>query len=74
MKYEPFDQSVLVGLGANVREARQRSAICQHGLSEKAGIFHTYLTRIESGQANPKLKVLVALAKALDASQGDLLG
>ena len=41
-------------------------------LSERCGIFRTYLSRIESGVANPTLLVLIALAEALEVLPGDL--
>jgi transcriptional regulator with XRE-family HTH domain len=45
----------------------------QEELAEKCGIFRTYLSRIESGNANLTLVVLVALASSLRVQPQDLL-
>lgn len=45
----------------------------QEELAEKCGIFRTYLSRIESGNANLTLVVLVALAISLRVQPQDLL-
>jgi transcriptional regulator with XRE-family HTH domain len=63
----------MIRVGANVRRARKETGITQDDLAARAGIFRTYLSRIESGQANPTLLVLVALAMALEVSPGELL-
>jgi transcriptional regulator with XRE-family HTH domain len=49
-----------------------QAGLSQDLLSEKAGIFRTYLSRVESGAANPTLLVLVALAQALRVHPGEL--
>jgi len=59
-------------VGSNIRALRLQAGLSQDLLSEKAGIFRTYLSRVESGSANPTLLVLVALAQALDVHPGDL--
>jgi transcriptional regulator with XRE-family HTH domain len=59
-------------VGANIRKLRLQAGLSQDLLSEKAGIFRTYLSRVESGSANPTLLVLVALAQALNVPPGDL--
>jgi transcriptional regulator with XRE-family HTH domain len=60
-------------LGANVRRLRNDAGLTQDDLSERAGIFRTYLSRIESGKSNPTLLVLVALADALVVTPCELL-
>jgi transcriptional regulator with XRE-family HTH domain len=42
-------------------------------LASRCGIFRTYLSRIESGAANPSLGVLVTLADALGVEPHVLL-
>jgi len=59
-------------VGKKVRFLRLRAGMTQDILSERCGIFRTYLSRIESGVANPTLLVLIALAEALDVLPGDL--
>jgi transcriptional regulator with XRE-family HTH domain len=63
----------MIRIGVNVRQARKAAGITQDELAARTGIFRTYLSRIESGQANPTLLVFVALATALDVGPGDLL-
>jgi transcriptional regulator with XRE-family HTH domain len=60
-------------LGKNVRSLRQGSELTQELLSERCGIFRTYLSRIESGTANPSIAVMVALAQALSVEPHELL-
>lgn len=37
----------------------------QEDLSERCGLFRTYMSRIETGQANPTLTMVQALATSL---------
>jgi DNA-binding XRE family transcriptional regulator len=53
-------------VGERVKALRVANTLTQEVLSERCGIFRTYLSRIESGSANPTLVVLVALAGALE--------
>jgi len=41
------------------------TGITQEELADRAGIFRTYMSRIETGDANPTFSVLLALAKGL---------
>lgn len=60
-------------LGTNVRHFRWLKGISQEILAERSGIFRTYLSRIENGNANPTTTVLVALAAALEVPAHVLL-
>jgi ribosome-binding protein aMBF1 (putative translation factor) len=60
-------------VGSRVRALRQNAELSQEVLSERCGIFRTYLSRIESGSANPTLVVLVALAHSLNIEPHVLL-
>lgn len=59
-------------VGKKVKFLRMQAGMTQDILSERCGIFRTYLSRIESGVANPTLLVLIALAEALEVLPGDL--
>jgi transcriptional regulator with XRE-family HTH domain len=59
--------------GANVRIARIALNMSQDDLSEIAGLFRTYISRIENGNANPTVSVIVALAQALSCEPWELL-
>ncbi len=52
-------------VGKQVRRLRLRADLTQDVLSERCGIYRTYLSRIEAGSANPTLLVLIALASTL---------
>jgi transcriptional regulator with XRE-family HTH domain len=59
-------------VGARIKQLRSESELTQDILSERCGIFRTYLSRIESGSANPTLVVLVALAESLGVEPAEL--
>jgi transcriptional regulator with XRE-family HTH domain len=60
-------------VGEKIRTLRKTAGLSQEVLAERCGIFRTYLSRIESGSANPSLVVLVTLAKALNVEPHVLL-
>ncbi len=60
-------------VGKKVRALRRGAGLSQETLAERCGIFRTYLSRIESGEANPTLVVLVSLATALNVDPHVLL-
>lgn len=60
-------------VGEKVRALRKSAGLSQEVLAERCGIFRTYLSRIESGAANPSLVVLVTLANALEVDPHVLL-
>ena len=45
----------------------------QEDLAEHCGLFLTYMSRIETGQANPTLTMIHALADALGVGAAELL-
>lgn len=47
-------------------------SITQEELAERCGMFRTYMSRIESGLANPTLTALYTLANALQVDVVDL--
>jgi transcriptional regulator with XRE-family HTH domain len=69
----PKTKSIKIRFGAKVREARKRAGLNQNVVSERVGIFRSYLSRIETGNANPTLLVMDAIAKALKAELWELL-
>lgn len=54
-------------VGRQVRRLRLKAGMTQDVLSERCGIYRTYLSRIEAGTANPTLLVMIALASTLGA-------
>lgn len=53
-------------VGKQVKKLRLKAGLTQDVLSERCGIYRTYLSRIEAGSANPTLLVMIALASTLD--------
>jgi len=47
-------------------------SITQEELAERCGVFRTYMSRIESGLANPTLTVLYTLAEGFEVPITDL--
>ncbi|CAG2151328.1 hypothetical protein LMG31506_04387 [Cupriavidus yeoncheonensis] len=48
-----------------IRELRQAIGLSQEALADQAGFARTYLSRIETGGANPSLDAIETLATAL---------
>jgi transcriptional regulator with XRE-family HTH domain len=59
-------------VGRQVRRFRLQAGLTQEVLSERCGIFRTYLSRLEGGKANPSITVLAALADCLRVTVGEL--
>jgi DNA-binding XRE family transcriptional regulator len=56
----------------DLRRRRERQGISQTALARRAGIRPDYYGRIERGEVDPRITVLLALAAALDTSLRDL--
>ena len=54
--------------GLRVKELRTEREITQEELAERVGVFRTYISRIETGLANPSLTAIHALAESLDVA------
>lgn len=54
--------------GQRIRDLRAERGLNQEELAEKVGVFRTYMSRIETGAANPTLTLIYALADALGVS------
>jgi transcriptional regulator with XRE-family HTH domain len=59
-------------LGVCVRELRLASGLTQVEFAERCGFYQTYLSRVETGRANPTLNALEVLANGLGMSVFDL--
>ncbi len=51
-------------LGQDIKRYRQANMISQRTLAEKVGTTQAHIARIENGQANPTLKMIVRIAAA----------
>lgn len=54
--------------GQRIRDLRAERGLNQEELAERVGVFRTYMSRIETGVANPTLTMIYALAAALDVT------
>lgn len=57
----------------NLRRLRARSGMTQEELARRAGISRVYLARLEFGQQDPRVSIVVRLAQALDVSTDMLM-
>ena len=53
-------------LGANVRKAREQRGWSQEELADRSGIHRTYVSGVERGARNPTIKIIAAIAVALE--------
>lgn len=54
-----------------IRSLRLELGLTQEELAESAGITQSYIAKIESGEADPKISVLKKISKALKEASGD---
>ena len=60
--------------GQQLQRLRTRRGLTQEQLALKAGLVRVYVTKLEQGDHDPTLTILVRLAKALRVSVTELLG
>lgn len=60
-------------LGRSVRALRRARGLSQQELAERSGISRSYLAGIEGNKRNPSLRVIAALARALEVAPAQLL-
>lgn len=58
--------------GQVVRTLRQEAGLSQVVFSERCGFYQTYLSRIETGKANPTLNAMEVISDALGISVFEL--
>ena len=65
--------SFTVRMAQRIRKARERRKMTQEVLAAKAGISREYLARLETGRQDPRVSVVVKLARALNATLTELV-
>jgi transcriptional regulator with XRE-family HTH domain len=60
--------------GQQLQRLRIRRGLTQEQLAVKAGLVRVYVTKLEQGEHDPTLSMLVRLAKALRVPVTELLG
>lgn len=66
-------QSLRKQFGSRVRELRLATGLTQETFADHCGFARTYLSRIETGGANPSLDAIKVLADALGTDLSTLL-
>jgi transcriptional regulator with XRE-family HTH domain len=67
-------ESPAARIAANLRALRAQRNLSIVTLAKLSGVARATLTKLEAGQANPTIDTLYALADALGAALGDLIG
>jgi transcriptional regulator with XRE-family HTH domain len=62
-----------LALGRALREFRARRGLSQESFGSRAGMHRNYVGAIERGEINPTFKILLKLARGLDAPLSDLI-
>ncbi|RYF71473.1 MAG: XRE family transcriptional regulator [Comamonadaceae bacterium] len=65
-------ESLTQQFGRCVRELRVEQGLSQVEFGERCGFYQTYLSRIETGKANPTLNAIEVIAIALGLTVFDL--
>ena len=58
--------------GYRVRELRKATGLSQEAFADKVGFARTYMSRIETGAANPSLDAIQVLAGGLKVTVAEL--
>lgn len=61
-------------IGKNIKAARAKKGITQDELSNLVEASTSYISEIETGNANPSLTILINIARVLDTTVDCLLG
>lgn len=67
------DEAVLKAFGKHLREVRDARDLSLRKLSEKTGVDFSQIHRIEKGESNPTLTMLLKLAEGLEVNPSELL-
>ncbi|NWB42368.1 helix-turn-helix transcriptional regulator [Pseudomonas sp. E6002] len=67
------NQNLRKTFGQRVRELRSSQGFSQEAFADRCGFVRTYMSRIETGTANPSLEAAKVLADGLGLSLSDLL-
>ena len=60
-------------IGNRLRQLRQSRSVGLKALSEKVGVDHSYLSRIESNHVQPSEQIIRKLARSLDCDEAELM-
>jgi transcriptional regulator with XRE-family HTH domain len=63
-----------LAFGHTVRAIREKQGWTQEAFADHCGFFRTYLSRIETGKANPTLNAMEVIAVAVQLPMSELIG
>lgn len=66
-------RQILREFGTRVRALRKKRGLTQEKLAEAAALHENYISRLESGEQEPGLFVILRLARALGVQPGALI-
>ena len=69
-----FDAEAAAAFGGIVREARLAAGISQEALANMANVERSYYGRIERGESQPTLFVILKVCAALGQDSGRIVG
>ena len=73
-KSDPLDDKRLSGtVGANIKRLRVQAHIKKKTFALMVGVGRPFLDRVEKGEADPRLSVLVRMADALETTPAQLM-
>lgn len=67
------DEKLLLAFGEHLRAARESRELSLRKLAEKAGVDFSQIHRIEKGESNPSLTMILTLADALEIDPAYLI-
>ncbi|WP_236182277.1 helix-turn-helix domain-containing protein [Pseudomonas sputi] len=67
------NQNLRKGFGQRIRELRTSQGFSQEAFADRCGLVRTYMSRIETGTANPSLDAAKVLADGLGMTLSELL-
>ncbi|NWA42491.1 helix-turn-helix transcriptional regulator [Pseudomonas reactans] len=67
------NQNLRKTFGQRVRDLRSSQGFSQEAFADRCGFVRTYMSRIETGTANPSLEATKVLADGLGLSLSELL-
>jgi transcriptional regulator with XRE-family HTH domain len=67
------NQNLRKGFGQRIRELRNKQGFSQEAFADRCGFVRTYMSRIETGTANPSLDAAKVLADGLGLTLSELL-
>jgi transcriptional regulator with XRE-family HTH domain len=68
-----FEPNVAAAFGRVIRSHREQSGIAQDAFALKANVDRSYYGKLERGERQPSLALLLRIAGALDVAAGTLV-